>query len=120
MTVATFKCLSILTVKYCQLNTLKVIRSIFRACLSQATEMTTEVRQQIDAELKKAGISEVRSEMVVASAEQREMRISSVQKTETAVPGKIIRKLVKNIGGGGKGKIGEIYLQICENLKSWS
>ena len=50
--------------------------------------MTTEVRQQIDAELKKAGISEVRSEMVIASAEQREMRISSVQKTETAIAGK--------------------------------
>ena len=45
--------------------------------------MTAEVRQQIDAELKKAGISEVRSEMVVASAQQTEMRISSVQKSET-------------------------------------
>ena len=49
--------------------------------------MTTEVRQQIDAELKKAGISEVRSEMVVASAQQTEMRVSSVQKTEIASQG---------------------------------
>ena len=52
--------------------------------------MTTEVRQQIDAELKKAGITEVRSEMVVASAQQTEMRVSSVQKAETAVHGNTI------------------------------
>ena len=56
----------------------------------QVTEMTTEVRQQIDAELKKAGITEVRSEMVVASAQQTEMRVSSVQKAETAVHGNTI------------------------------
>ena len=49
--------------------------------------MTTEVRQQIDAELKKAGITEVRSEMVVASAQQTEMRVSSVQKAETVAQG---------------------------------
>ena len=55
--------------------------------VEQATEMTTEVRQQIDAELKKAGITEVRSEMVVASAQQTEMRVSSIQKAETTVQG---------------------------------
>ena len=51
--------------------------------------MTTEVRQQIDAELKKAGITEVRSEMVVASAQQTEMRVSSVQKAETVAQGNL-------------------------------
>jgi len=52
--------------------------------------MTTEVRQQIDAELKKAGITEVRSEMVVASSQQTEMRVSSVQKSETVTQGNFV------------------------------
>jgi len=49
--------------------------------------MTSEVRQQITTELKKAGITEVESEMVVASSQQAETGISVVQKTEVVTQG---------------------------------
>jgi hypothetical protein len=45
--------------------------------------------------LKKAGISEVRSEMVVASSQQTEMRVSSVQKAETVVQGNFLFRLFR-------------------------
>ena len=53
------------------------------------------MRQQIDNELKKAGISEVRSEMIVASAQHTETQVSTVQRTEIAASGRYQELIVE-------------------------
>lgn len=57
--------------------------------------MTSEVRQQITTELKKAGITEVQSEMIVASSQQAETGVSIVQKAATVAQGNQLHSFVQ-------------------------
>ena len=43
-----------------------------KICFVQASEISTEIKQQVDITPKEAGVSEVASEMVMASGKQTE------------------------------------------------
>ena len=50
----------------------------------QATEISTEIKDQVDSGVKEAGISEVKSEMVMASSKQTEAQVSVKAETTTS------------------------------------